>query len=244
MLVLVFIALSFVASIVVRFTCPVDDYYDSFDRITHWTKWNLVSKIISIVSVGLFITSCILCIITFWNPFTLPIIAFFVSWYLYIWFKEWDETCVLFWIVLLISVISFCVILVMYLSNIKEAEEKEVTVASQNIVCVKDGDSVEGGVSGGIFFVYGQVSGKSVYKYYYQIEDGGFRQGSIPADSTTIYYLEDGENPHLDTIVTKTVLINYNNNPPTDAGTKDSKTTYKIYVPKGSVTNVYEFDAE
>ena len=98
------------------------------------------------------------------------------------------------WIGLLfvVSVIAFVVAFFIYHSNIKESDEKIVTVTSESIVCVKDGDSVEGEVSGGGFYVYGEVSSKSVYKYYYTIEDGGIRQGSIPANSTTIYYLKDG----------------------------------------------------
>ena len=74
-------------------------------------------------------------------------------------------------------------------------------------------------------------------------EDGGIKQGTIPVDSTTIYFTKPGEEAYLETIITTEYMINNNNTPATRFG-ESSKTTYKLYVPEGSVTNVYEFDAE
>jgi hypothetical protein len=92
-------------------------------------------------------------------------------------------------------------------------------------------------------YVQGSLSEKSVYKYYYQLEDNGIKQGTIPAESTTIYFVKSGEDAYLETIVTTEYYLNKNYTPATRC-MENSETTYKLYVPEGSITNVYEFNAE
>lgn len=91
--------------------------------------------------------------------------------------------------------------------------------------------------------MHGSSSEKSVYKYYYQQEDGGIKLDSVSADDTTIYILKDGEQPHIETVVTTSYYLNYNNNPATRC-MESAEVSYKLYVPEGAITNVYEFDAE
>lgn len=98
-------------------------------------------------------------------------------------------------------------------------------------------------MSGSIWYVQGSASEKSVCRYLYELKDGGIKQGSILADSTTIYFIKDGEKPYLETIFTTTYDINENNEPATRCH-KKSETTYRLYVLEGSILNVYEFDVE
>ena len=151
--------------------------------------------------------------------------------------------CDPFWLGILVTVISFVITGVMYLNNTEECEVPDVSITTCTVICAKDNFSLTGSMSGGILYVHGSVSGESVYIYYYQTEDGGIKQGTIPVDSTTIYFTKPGEEAYLETIITTEYMINNNNTPATRFG-ESSKTTYKLYVPEGSVTNVYEFDAE
>ena len=126
-----------------------------------------------------------------------------------------------------------------------------VTTTSHKLICVKDDFSITGSLSGkesrNIFLVYESVSGsvseESVYKYYYLLKDSGIKLGTIPADSTTIYYIESEEEPHIETVIT-TKFQMINKGKPDAHCDETSKTIYKLYVPEGPISNVYEFDAE
>lgn len=189
------------------------------------------------------ITFCVLLITTNWNLFTIPKMLLFISVCLYILFSDVWDLCIPFWIGIVITVIAFIVAGGMYLNNIEKCEAPEVSTTTCTVICAKDNSSVTGTISGGIFYVQGSVSEKSVYKYYYQLEDGGVKQGTISAESTTIYFVEPGEDAYLETIVTTEYYLN-NNNTPATRWNENSTTTYKLYVPEGSITNVYEFNAE
>lgn len=141
-----------------------------------------------------------------------------------------------------IAALSMIVVGIVYFINIKKYEIPDVVVTKTPIICAKDNSVISGSMSGGIFYVQASVSEKSEYHYYYQQEDGGIKLGTIPADDTTIYYL-DGKNAYLETTVTTTYYLDYNNNP-ASRWSEESVIKYKLYVPEGSVTNVYEFDAE
>ena len=130
--------------------------------------------------------------------------------------------------------------------NIKEVEEPKISISSQELLCANDGTITTGNLSGGggflVFSVIGSSEEESVYKYYYLLPDGGAKLGQVKADDTTIYYIDSDEKPHLDKITTTYYSLDYNESPPKECRHK-STVTYKLYVPKGSVGNVYEFDA-
>lgn len=222
---------TFVALFVARMV-----YEDEYERTR-------VSNIVAGIAGVLGITFCVLLITTNWNLFTIPKILLFVSVCLYILFKEEGDVCVPFGIGIVVTVISFIFTEGMYLNNFEKCEVPDVSITSCTVICAKDNSSITGSMSGGILYVHGSVSEESVYKYYYQIEDGGIKQGTIPVDSTTIYFVKPGEEAYLETIITTKYCMNNNNTPATRC-LESSETTYKLYVPEGSVTNVYEFDAE
>lgn len=223
--------LTFIAFFIARMI--YEDNYES-TRIS-----NIVAGIAGVLS----ITFCVLLITTNWNLFTIPKILLFISVCLYILLKKELEDCVPFRISIVITVIAFIVTGIMYNNNLKKCEVPDVSITSSTVICAKDNSSITGSISGSVLYVYGSVSEESVYKYYYQLEDGGIKQGTIPADSTTIYFVKAGEEAYLETIVTTEYYMNNNHSPATRYG-ETSETTYKLYVPEGSVTNVYEFDAE
>ena len=136
-----------------------------------------------------------------------------------------------------------CYVVFWYINNIEECKVPDVSITTCNVICAKDNSSITGGKLGSIFYVQGSISEKSVYKYYYQLEDGGIKQGTIPAESTTIYFVEPEKDAYLETTVVTQYYINKNNTPATRQN-ETSVVTYNLYVPEGSITNVYEFNAE
>lgn len=203
----------------------------------------LKSNIFAIIA-GIFgITFCIMVANTHWNVMLIPKILFFIAACVYVVFKEWDEECVESYIAIFIAVVAFIITGIIYIGHMEKASDPSVVTTSCNILCAKDGSTVTGSFSGSIIYVQGSSSEKSVYKYYYQQEDGGIKLASISADDTTIYILKEGEQPHIETVVTTSYYLNYNNNPATRC-MENSEISYKLYVPEGSITNAYEFDAE
>lgn len=206
--------------------------------IYEYDSTRLSPIVAGIAGIVLGITFCVFLITTNWNLFTIPKILLFISVCLYILFKEEKEPCFHFWLGIVITIITFIVTGIMYLNNFEKCKVFDVSTTSSIVICVKDNSSITG-----IFHVFGSVSEESVYKYYYQLEDGGIKQGTIPAESTTIYFVKSGEDAYLETIVTTEYSLNKNNTPATRCF-ETSKTTYKLYVPEGSITNMYEFNAE
>lgn len=204
---------------------------------------NIVGGIAGILGITFCVLFCVLLISTNWNLFTIPKMLLFVSVCLYIVFKEKWVDCDPFWIGIVITIISFVVTGIMYLNNIEKCQVPDVSITNRTVICAKDTSSFAGSMFGGILYVHGSVSEESVYKYYYQTEDGGIKQGTIPVDSTTIYFVKPGEEAYLETTTTTEYFMNNNNTPATRLNMSKTK-TYKLYVPEGSVTNVYEFDAE
>lgn len=227
----ILVALSLGLLFVARVICK------SIDRIT----WK--SNVPFALSTVLGIAFCILMAETHWNIMIIPKVIVFISVCLYVLFKEELETCGPFWMGILIAFIAWIITGYFYIGKLEKTNDPDVAITTCNVLCAKDGTMTSGSFSGTIIYVHGSSSEKSVYKYYYQQEDGGIKLGSISVDDTTLYFLEDGEEPRIETISTTWYYMNYNNNPATRC-LETTNITYKLYIPEGSITNVYEFDTE
>jgi len=137
-----------------------------------------------------------------------------------------------------ITVIAFILTIIPYCNNIKKYEVPNVSTTRNTVICVKNNSSI----SGSILHIHRLVSEESVYKYYYQLEDGGIKQGIIPEESTTIYFVEAGEESYIETVTITEYWMN-NNNSPATLWLEIPKTTYKLHIPEDSITNLYEFDS-
>lgn len=196
---------------------------------------SVASNILAIIAGILATAFCTLLITANWNLFTIPKILLLATACLYILFKEDNFICIPFWIGVVVTIIAYIICGYLYLGNVDKCETPDVKTTNCTVICANDGSTV----SGGVFYVHEN----SVYKYYYELEDGGIKLATIPADCTTLYFIESGEQAYLETIVTTTYYLN-NNEAPATRWFEHSQTYYKLYVPKGSITNVYEFDAE
>ncbi len=119
-----------------------------------------------------------------------------------------------------------------------------VTTSTVKILSATDGTMVNGSMSGSGFIVWhvsGSVSETPVYRYYYKTADGGMKLGEIPTKSTTIYYIEDGKEPYIE-VITSIPCNGFYSNYPDDHFLDKSSTTYKLYVPKGSILENFQFD--
>lgn len=199
----------------------------------------------SIITTVLAISFCILIVITRWNIFAIPKMILFVTVCMFLISDKYvvDFYALIFMIGFVATIIAYIIAGVKWSNNVIFSDVPEVTTTSQEIMCAKDSFSVSGSVQGGVFYISGSISEKPIYRYYYQVDNGGIKLGSIDANSTTIYLISDEEVPHLDTIVSVYYKTNYNKEP---AVKEEAKTEirYELYVPKGAVISIYEFDAE
>ena len=122
-----------------------------------------------------------------------------------------------------------------YMSEPIEFKEPTIETNKTSLISVSNVNTLEGNIQAGGLDVYGYLKGGNSYQYYYQREDGGIVQGTIPVDSTVIYYIESGEKAYLETITT----IRYYKDKLDHIRTSEEY-SYKLYIPKGSICE-YEF---
>jgi len=112
-----------------------------------------------------------------------------------------------------------------------------------NLVALHDNRQIEGHGAGGLFFVRVSVDTKPVYNFYYQLENGGFRQGTIDV-SNAIIFEQDDTTPH---IVRHTVDVRnrmprwLHNTLAFGAGNKQYN-TWELFVPTGSIVQDFTLD--
>ena len=113
------------------------------------------------------------------------------------------------------------------------AQTEERLVKSTEIVAIADGS----GVSGSFFLGSGTVNDVQYY-FYYQKEGDGFVQRKVDVSRAVVYEIDK------DIVVPNVSLIK-------DTPVKKNRwvlaggaSTYKIYVPKGSITTAFNLDLQ
>lgn len=220
-------------------------------RIKNYNKKTDSANLLFTIATILGIASCILLFIDNINIFNLPKIALFISICLCIVFDEYDERdgildsflSSVFAIGFIVTMVLLLITFIIFMFSFKQCETPEIETTSCKIICAKDNSLVDGSIIGSIHHIYGSVSEKFVYQFYYYNEDGKPEPGRIPAESTELNFIEEGEEPYLETIVTTTYEINRVMNPKIRFSEK-TETTYNLYIPRSAITDVYELDAE
>ena len=93
-------------------------------------------------------------------------------------------------------------------------------------------------VEGHFFLGSGKVDGEMEYYYIYETEDGGYKMDSIDTSDAVLYYIDDDNcRIEYDDFV-------YSNPIHYFFGIGPLETTYKIYIPEGSIINNYQVDLE
>lgn len=122
----------------------------------------------------------------------------------------------------------------------------ETLEETQGIVAIQDNSQVTG--SGNAFYV--SINTEGVYTYYYQLDDGGYKQGQVSAEDTIIYEEDNCENPSVQR------YESYTQNNWSETWTKillfsskqdkweSGSTRYEIHVPKGTIVQDFTLDAE
>lgn len=211
------------------------DYYSN-ER----SKLNIALNIIGVLLVFAF---GVVQITTHWTVFAIPKILLLIAICIIVtsYFLSDEENEFYDCISRQIIVIIFSYIIggIGYLCNIQKCENPDISVEKVELVNAKDNLSVKGSFS----ILGGEVHGEFVYAYYTKNEKGNFVLNMIPAENTEISYLSEREQPYLE-MTTKTYYsLNTNHNPATKCQ-EHEKTSYVLYVPEGSIQEIFEFDAQ
>lgn len=118
-----------------------------------------------------------------------------------------------------------------------EKDIYEPTYELVSLVASKD-------INGKTFLTFGSIDSEPVYYFYYKTEDGGYKVGSIPADSdrTTVFYIEDGETPHID-VAERISVVHEDGHLSYDHYTKNW-IKYNVYVPNGSIAQDFQMNIQ
>lgn len=118
--------------------------------------------------------------------------------------------------------------------------EREI-LSSTNLAAVNEGRQFESKLANELFTGVFVISDEGVYRYYYRAEKDGIKQGYVDVGDATIYFIKEGELPHLDHITSYEYKTHSRNNKAYRAKNNE-ETWYELYVPKGSVVEAYEFN--
>lgn len=111
----------------------------------------------------------------------------------------------------------------------------ETTTWSQNIITLKDNNSIRGS----FFLSSGIINGQMKYVYYQQNEDSTYEMRQVDYRDAKIKYT----NSQPKVIITDVHRKAIKQNKWTLSSSKESQ-TYIFEVPKGSIKNSYELDAQ
>ncbi len=227
----------FILAVVAFFMAGItgSEYYYSEER----SKLNIALNIIGVLLVFAF---GVVQVTTHRTVFAIPKILLLLAICIIVksYFSNDEDDCVIcIYAGIIVVIISYIIGGICYWHNIQECENPDISVEKVELVNAKDNLSVKGSFS--IFG--GEVHGEFVYAYYTKNEKGNFVLNTIPAKNTEISYLSEGEQPYLE-ITTKTYYSLNTNHIPATKCEEYKKTSYVLYVPEGSIQEIFEFDAQ
>ncbi|MCI9178010.1 MAG: hypothetical protein HFJ28_05570 [Clostridia bacterium] len=161
-----------------------------------------------------------------------------------IWEMEWydlKEHGIKFVICLAVCSIAWVSLEGIYILRYEESNQ----TAEYNLVALQDYSQIKGQGAGGLFYVHISIDTVEVYSYYYQLENGGYKQGKIKAQSAVIFE-QDDSTPHIlvTTVDVKNKMPKWLQIILTFGFPNKQYNTYELYVPKGSVIQDFVLDLQ
>ncbi len=143
--------------------------------------------------------------------------------------------CVIFLIIAIIAILGIVSINSMTYEEVLQTDNLE-------LVSLADNSQISG--KGSLFYI--SIDTNEVYSFYYKVDDTSFKSGKVKSDITTIYEMDDCI-PHIEEYTT------YLRNKLDDKmmlfllisrSSIYQETSYKIYVPKGTILRTFNLDSQ
>lgn len=92
--------------------------------------------------------------------------------------------------------------------------------------------------------INGQIQQIDVYKFYYVANKttGEIRLMNLNANTTPIFWVEDGEQPYLLKRISTPYSLDYNIDPPKECNFGEPTVEYELHIPKNSIVESFEFN--
>lgn len=142
------------------------------------------------------------------------------------------------------GILISCVPVLIYLgiqTNSNIVEPVEQPAVSGTLINMNDTSypNTHGTIGGGLFYIYGSIStdNQQVFNYYVKQGDGSFKLKSAPASDSTIIYTDSTPKVESTSYVCekgKTIF-----EPWSVASCHERATTYRFYIPEGSIAEGY-----
>lgn len=144
----------------------------------------------------------------------------------------------------LLGAVLGSLVVILYLGiqlSTNKVEPVEQPVVPETLVNIADTSysNTHGSIRGGMFYIYGSIStdNKQAFNYYVKQADGSFKLKSAPASDSTIIYTK--ESPRVEVSTYKCE----HGTPIFEAWSvsacEEKPTTYKFYIPEGSIAESY-----
>ena len=130
------------------------------------------------------------------------------------------------------------------LAGIDRLSYEEVSeTGNWELMAIADDVRTSGEGSGGLFYVNMSIDTDEIYSFYYKVDDGGFKRGTVKADSTVIYEKDDCT-PHIVeyTTYTKNKMNGILRGILAFGYGESEQKNYGIYTPKGTILMAYTLD--
>jgi len=144
---------------------------------------------------------------------------------------------VIFFLGILVSALIVCIILCVTLCVWREVPQQQTFKGSTPLVSFIDHRSLSGG---GGFLLVNPITEKPEYLYYYEVEAGFVKQGSVRVAKALVKE-SDIEKPRIETYVVELEWQSYLYLAPVPV---HHRTLYKIYVPTGTIVRKFNMGLE
>lgn len=156
---------------------------------------------------------------------------------------EWPKKLGIISSIVLLVALAANTIVDEYRNSVKYTETTETR--TYNLVSLQDESQVSGDIRGKRYYLYASINTDEVYNFYYETEDGGFKKAKIDASKAVVYEKDDC-NP---------AVVEYTTYTKSKMSEKWQKIlmldileteykSYKVYIPKGTLTREYSLDAQ
>lgn len=147
-----------------------------------------------------------------------------------------------------------------YNENVIKQMEPKVETYECQLLAANYASKTEGSINGNMqnittsgFFVQrtnvtgninGQIQQIDVYKFYYVASKttGEIRLMTLNANTTPIFFVEDGEQPYLLKRISTPYSLDYNIDPPKECNFGKPTVEYELHIPKNSILENFEFN--
>ena len=114
-----------------------------------------------------------------------------------------------------------------------------------NLVSLQDESQVSSSIRGRRYYLYASINTDEVYNFYYETEDGGFKIGRIAAANSVVYEKDNCDPAVIEyTTYTKSKMNETWQKILMLDVVKEEAKSYKVYIPKGTITREYNLDAQ